>query len=186
MNRLAALDRTLLLFMVGIESAILTRFMRSLTRLGDTESWVVIGLAFGLDGGIGLRRMILLGLGATLATAISQPLKRLTRRSRPSAAVPGFHARIHAPDDFSFPSGHTAVAFAVACALAGQGHILAPLCFVLALGIGISRVYLGAHYPLDVLAGAVLGVGSGFLARLIVNSVPLLNLLTESAHQYYR
>lgn len=180
MNRLAALDRTLLLFMVRIESATLTRLMRSLTRLGDTESWVVIGLAFGLNGGTGLHRMVLLALSATLATAISQPLKRLARRSRPSVAVPGFHARIHEPDDFSFPSGHTAVAFAVACALAGQGSVLATSCFILALGISVSRVYLGAHYPLDVLAGAVLGVGSGFVARAIVNATPFLHLLTES------
>ncbi len=178
MNRLAAFDRTLLLFMVRIESASLTRFMRSVTRLGDTESWVAIGLAFGLNGSDGLRRMALLAISALLATAIFQPLKRLARRSRPSVGLAGFCARIHEPDEFSFPSGHTAVAFAVACALAGEGHLIAAVCLVLAIGIGVSRIYLGAHYPLDVVAGAALGIGSGFVARWIVTTPILVHLLT--------
>lgn len=179
MNRLAAFDRTLLLFMVRIDSASLTRLMRSLTRLGDTESWVAIGLAFGLNGGDGLRRMTLLAISAALATAFSQPLKRLTQRPRPSVGLSDFCARIHEPDDFSFPSGHTAVAFAVACALAGEGHLIAVICLVLAIGIGISRIYLGAHYPLDVVAGAVLGVGAGFATRWIVTAPFFVHFLSS-------
>lgn len=169
-GRLATFDRGLLLLLGRIESAVLTRVMRTLTRLGDTESWVIAGLALGAAGGHGLRLMLLLGLGAGFATAVSQVLKRLACRPRPSAAgLAGFAPRIDCPDEFSFPSGHTSVAFAVAVAMIGEGVLLGTGCLLLAAGIGSSRVYLGAHYPLDVAAGVLVGTGAGFLARLLVD-----------------
>lgn len=178
-GRLAAFDRDLLLRLGSFESVLLTRLMRTLTRLGDTESWVVAGLALGAAGGAGLHLMLLLATGAGLATALSQVLKRLACRPRPSAAdLAGFAPRIDCPDEFSFPSGHTSVAFAVAVALVGSAPLLGAACLLLASGIGTSRVYLGAHYPLDVVAGLVIGVGSGFAARLLVDWAFLLHLLT--------
>ena len=70
------------------------------------------------------------------------------------------------PDAFSFPSGHTAAASAVAIALAGQGW-LGRFHLGLAFAIAISRVYLGAHYPLDIAAGGALGLIAGLLARAL-------------------
>lgn len=177
-GRLATFDRGLLLLLGRVESAVLTRAMRTLTRLGDTESWVIAGLALGAAGGHGLRLMLLLGLGAGLATAVSQVLKRLACRPRPSAAgLAGFAPRIDCPDEFSFPSGHTSVAFAVAVAMIGESALLGTGCLLLATGIGSSRVYLGAHYPLDVAAGVLVGTGTGFLARLLVDWTFLVHVL---------
>jgi undecaprenyl-diphosphatase len=56
----------------------------------------------------------------------------------------------------------------VALALVGQGQALAALTLVLAAGIGVSRIYLGAHYPLDVAAGALLGGACGWAARSLL------------------
>ncbi|HTQ80140.1 MAG TPA: phosphatase PAP2 family protein [Thermoanaerobaculia bacterium] len=177
-HRVLSLDEALLLRLVRRrESAPLTRLMRGLTHLGDTTSWVAIGLLLLSSGGRGPRYAALLGVGAGLAVAISHFLKRLCCRPRPTAELAGIPgtagiaALIEIPDAFSFPSGHTAAAFAIAAALAGEGNGLGAVTLSLAAGIGLSRVYLAAHYPLDVAAGVGIGALCGLTARLLVGLV---------------
>jgi undecaprenyl-diphosphatase len=176
-QRVASVDEALLLSVRRWESAAMTRVMRMLTRLGDTAAWVVVGLAFLAAGGPGLRYGGLLGTGAFLAVAVSQALKRVCCRRRPDRGIVGFAALAESPDAFSFPSGHTAAAFAIAVALAGEGNWLGALTLSLACGIAVSRVYLGAHYPLDVAAGALLGTLCGLAARLLLGGLPGLTFL---------
>lgn len=181
-RRVLSIDERLLLSVRRWESRLMTRLMRGITHLGDPASWVLAGLVLGFSGGVGPRLCALLGTSALLALGISQPLKRICRRERPSRGIGGFAALVESPDVFSFPSGHTSVAFAIAAAFAGQA--VGPLCtflLVLALGIGVSRVYLGAHYPLDVAAGALVGTACGTAARLLVVEYPLLKLLGYAA-----
>lgn len=175
-RRVASLDQALLLAVRRLESAAMTRCMRTLTRLGDTSTWVVVGLALIAAGGPGPRYAALLGGGAFLAVALSQILKRLCCRTRPSCGIGGFAALVENPDAFSFPSGHSAASFGIAVALAGEGDWLGGLVLTLASGIAVSRVYLGAHYPLDVGAGVVVGVASGLVVRLLLAGLPLLSL----------
>ncbi|HVR96772.1 MAG TPA: phosphatase PAP2 family protein [Thermoanaerobaculia bacterium] len=170
-QRVVGIDQAILLSVRRWESALMTRLMRTLTHLGDTASWAVLGLALAAAGQP--RYCALLGVGAVLAVAISQVLKRLCCRARPSCGIGGFSALIENPDAFSFPSGHTAAAFGVAMALAGEGSGLASLTLTLAGGIAVSRVYLGAHYPLDVAAGVLVGSLSGLAARLLVGYATL-------------
>lgn len=175
-QRVASIDERLLLSVRRWESRFMTRLMRALTHLGDPASWVVIGLALGFSGGAGAHYCALLGTAAGVALVIAQPLKRICCRQRPSHGIGGFAALAENPDVFSFPSGHTAVAFAIAVAFAGQSGPLGALAMVLAIGIAISRVYLGAHYPLDVAAGVLVGTAAGGIARLLVYCFPLLKL----------
>ncbi len=170
LQRILSLDEALLLSVQRFRGPWRTVVARALTALGDARSWTLAGvgcLATGTSLGrhLGLR----LASAAALATLASQALKRSLTRARPDSSISGFEALARNPDRFSFPSGHTAAAFAVAVAFGGEPYALGPLALLLAVGIGLSRVYLGAHYPLDVGAGALLGAISGLAARLIVS-----------------
>ena len=166
-KQLLAFDEAILLGLRRLHVPAITRLMRIFTRIGDTSSWVLLGLVLLAAGGSARRSGVLLAAAALFATLLSQTLKRLCKRPRPSSRIGGFYALAENPDAFSFPSGHTCAAFAVAIALAGRDW-LGPLQFSLAFAIGISRVYLGAHYPLDVAVGATLGVIAGSVVRLLV------------------
>ncbi|HYC54920.1 MAG TPA: phosphatase PAP2 family protein [Candidatus Binatia bacterium] len=167
-SRLLLWDETLLVAACGrSQTAWLRRGMRGLTRAGDTGGWLVHGLVLGLFMPEPLAYVQLLVIAAALATLVSQALKRLCRRTRPDRAIAAFTAGAANPDVFSFPSGHTSVAFAVATALAGANGLLGTLELSMAAAIACSRVGLGAHYPLDVIAGIGVGVSCGFGAGLI-------------------
>ena len=169
--RLLAMDEQLLVAATRFQGPWRTRLARGLTRAGDASSWTLAVLAFLAAGGALVRPGIRMGAAALLATTLSQVLKRRLNRPRPTSAIDGFRALADNPDAFSFPSGHTAAAFAVAVALAGAPFGLGPAALILALGIGASRVYLGAHYPLDVGAGAALGMVAGGAGRLVVTAL---------------
>ena len=142
------------------------------------ERWVVHHRAGGLDqvfvslSNVGRLGFVFLGIALVAAVALRRPqifvltlaadvvadllstgIKAAVDRQRPHLS----HPLVKLPTDGSFPSGHTSVAFACAVMLALTVPRLAIPVLVLAAAIGYSRLYLGVHYPLDVLAGAAVG-----------------------------
>jgi undecaprenyl-diphosphatase len=94
-----------------------------------------------------------------LAEALSDFGKVITDRPRPPVRYPDPAPLVHVPHTPSFPSGHAATSFACAATLARFApRRVAVMLYVLAALIAYSRVYVGVHYPLDVLGGAVLGL----------------------------
>ena len=103
-------------------------------------------------------------LSALAALGIGGIIKRVAGRRRPFATEQGITAAIWAPGPRrSFPSTHAATSVALAVALFCVGHPLAPVVALWACGVSFSRVWLGVHFPSDVLLGAALGSALGLL-----------------------
>jgi undecaprenyl-diphosphatase len=133
------------------------------------SAWWVKGpllVLCGLCADVGARRRLPLtalaaGVAVLLGSGASGAIKELVGRARPPLANPDVIALSVAPHTPSFPSGHATTAFAAAAAVgAFHPRLRVPL-FGLAVLVGLSRVYLGVHYALDVVAGAALGIALG-------------------------
>jgi len=140
-----------------------------------------------------------------LATVFSQGLKELVNAFRPASVLPieSLHILGQTLRNYSFPSGHTVAAFSGACIL--LPIIPAPWrwgVLTLAAGIGISRIGMGAHWPVDVVAGAFLGIVTGMMGwyaacwlqrrageatiwKKIFQGVAILGLLIMAANVMY-
>jgi undecaprenyl-diphosphatase len=97
-------------------------------------------------------------------------VKDLVHRTRPADAHPQIHP-LYVVHSSSFPAGHAATAFAGATLLSYLLPRAAPLFILLAAAIGFSRVYVGVHYPGDVLGGALIGAVCGAVAILALQAV---------------
>jgi membrane-associated phospholipid phosphatase len=117
--------------------------------------WLVLGAAESLLSSGERRSRWARATGAVAGTyAANTALKLVVRRVRPE--LPGLPPLTSTPTRFSFPSAHSSTSFAGALAYSRAGFPVTPL-YALAVGLALSRLYLGVHYPSDVLAGALLG-----------------------------
>jgi undecaprenyl-diphosphatase len=133
------------------------------TRSGDGWLWYALGLILLVYGGE--RRWLAIG-AATFASAagifLFRTLKHASRRKRPCEVEPHCWASILPPDKYSFPSGHSITAFAVAISI-GLFYPQLEMCLLIAaLLIAASRIILGMHFLSDVIAGSAIGILLGF------------------------
>ncbi|MBU2114098.1 MAG: phosphatase PAP2 family protein [Gammaproteobacteria bacterium] len=129
---------------------------------------VVCLLAFNAAQAASFSKLLLAAFAVELPLYLL--LKNSIRRARPGQVLTTFvQAYITPSDRFSLPSGHTAGAFVIVAAVASCYPLWLPLVLVWAGGIGLSRIVLGVHFPLDVCAGAVLGTASTMIALFLLS-----------------
>jgi YegS/Rv2252/BmrU family lipid kinase len=156
------------------------RMLVKLTEAADhSVLWLVLAATGAALGGRRGRRAAGMGVGALAFTSatVNGPLKLLVGRRRPT---PRRWLR-RTPRTSSFPSGHAASAFAFAVAATREVPEAGPVLLPLAAGVAYSRVYLGAHYPSDVLAGAAFGTAVGLATRPVAQRLGLVEAAQPAA-----
>jgi undecaprenyl-diphosphatase len=110
------------------------------------------------------QKALFIGESIVISTVVTTALKNAVRRPRPFVNNPAI-IPADAAGSFSFPSGHASEAFSTATSLAiayPKWYVIAPA-YLWAGSVAYSRMYLGVHYPSDILAGAITGAGSAWL-----------------------
>ena len=151
----------------------LNPIVKGITYLGDAGIfWIVLSLIL-----LCIPKQRKLGLTCGLSLifdllSVNLFIKKAVARTRPYIAIDELERIIEAQSDYSFPSGHTAASFAVATVLLMRApkKLSIPM-FVMACLISLSRLYVGVHYPTDIIGGAIVGTLCGVLAVYVVDFI---------------
>lgn len=166
LRQLGAIDRAVYEAIAGEPAPALDHAMRRLSKAADhSKLWLALAAGLAATGRPAGRRAAIRGMLAVTVTSgtVNLAAKSLARRRRPDrlgAGVPG-HRHVPMPASSSFPSGHSASAFAFATAISRDLPWLAIAIQFTAGAVAYSRVHTGVHYPGDTVAGALIGASTG-------------------------
>lgn len=147
--------------------------MQFITSLGDKGilpiAVCILFLLFKKTRKVGVTAGLSLAFEAIL---INLTIKKIVGRTRPYVVNEAIEYITTRPSDNSFPSGHTGCVFAVASVLFYMmpKKVGIPAMIIASL-VGISRLYVGVHYPTDIIGGFLIGMFTGFIAKLVVEKV---------------
>lgn len=154
------------IFNKRIKNSYFDKIMYYITNIGGAISSTVISAILILFGEEEIR---FLGIELLVAIIFSQffvqIFKRILGRQRPYKVLNDINTFGIDMKDYSFPSGHTTASFCMATIISINYPQLLTFAVLFAFLIGISRIYLGVHFPSDVLAGSMLGVVSAFIVH---------------------
>ena len=158
-RRVRDLDRALFRAMFGVKWAPLSTVMRAFTVVGTAGAlWGFVADAAFLLTGLQPSRLLIPWVAIAASWTAAEGAKYLFNRTRPFLWDTEIAPLIRTPSSSSFPSGHSATAAAGALTLSVLYPPLAPALVLAALLVVLSRVYLGVHFPFDVLAGIFIGL----------------------------
>jgi undecaprenyl-diphosphatase len=174
LRQLGAVDRAVYRAIASVPTPVLDEPIRRLSRAADNSRlWLAIAAALAITGGSAGRRAAVRGvlsIGVTSAV-VNLGIKSVYTRRRPDragAGVPG-ERHVKMPGSTSFPSGHSASAFAFASAVGRDLPGLALVLDVLATAVAYSRVHTGVHYPGDTVVGAAIGASTALTVSAVVD-----------------
>jgi undecaprenyl-diphosphatase len=161
-------DERTILRIISRRGNLLTRFMKLISSIGDGYLWALMSIVFYAATNVSLPWLITGITAFSIELVCYKIIKQSTTRRRPFKMNPSIQNLVIPQDEYSFPSGHTAAATVAALLFSTALPLLFPLFFSLAVLIGLSRIYLGVHYPTDVLMGFALGSISFSIAYVII------------------
>ncbi len=189
-RRISAFDSWLLTKSHQVDSPIADRALLAASSAANrSKVWFATAILLGLFGGRRGRRAARRGALSIALTSsvVNGPVKLALRRRRPPSRIVAHRPNLLvAPTSFSFPSGHSASAFAFATGVAAELPVAAVPVFAAASVVAYSRVHTGVHYPGDVLAGAALGVLAGVVAGRLIGDGQQLSLPRPEREQLPR
>ena len=158
-SAIQSIDTSVMMFIQEhIRNGILTPIMAFFSIIGDVGAvWLILSAALIITKKFRRTGILLLASVAISWMMNDLLLKPLIARARPFEVIDGLEVLIHLPRSYSFPSGHACSSFAAAYALTRSVPKYGKWFYVLAAMIAVSRVYLGVHYPSDIMAGIVVG-----------------------------
>ena len=172
LETLLNLDGGFLLFLQeSVRNPILDNIMIFITSLGNGGMiWIAATILLLIPKKT--RKAGVMSAVALLGSLIinNNIVKNIVQRPRPFVTFTDLQIIIPTPSEFSFPSGHTSSSFAAAAVF--YRHLPKKLglpAVILAGLIGFSRLYVGVHYPTDVIAGVLMGILLSYLAEYLVN-----------------
>ena len=158
-RRVRDLDRALFRAIFGVKWAPLSTVMRAFTVAGTAGAlWGFVAAAAFLLTGLEPSRLLIPWVAIAASWTAAEGAKYLFNRTRPFLWDTEIAPLIRTPSSSSFPSGHSATAAAGALTLSVLYPPLTPALVLAALLVVLSRVYLGVHFPFDVLAGVFIGL----------------------------
>lgn len=175
-EELRALDEAVYIAIAAVQTPTLDSFLRKLSRSADKSVlWLGIAGAMAMLGGPRARRAALSGVASIgiASGTVNLLAKQAFHRRRPDREIFGVPLSRHVsmPTSTSFPSGHSASAFAFAEGVALTEPALGAVLRVLAASVTYSRVHTGVHFPGDVLAGVLIGMTAGRVGSFTVDHV---------------
>lgn len=165
LHQAGAVDRAVYTTIAQVPTPALDVAMRRLSNSANRSLiWLAVAAGLSLTGPAGRRAaargLLAIGVTSAIVNLAVKPLSTRRRPDRDGAGVPD-QRQVSMPSSTSFPSGHSASAFAFATAVSRDDPWLAIVIQFLAGGVAYSRVHTGVHYPGDTVAGALIGAGAG-------------------------